>query len=357
MAAAGDPQLTPRGEVRCHALDKAFGTGARRRVALQHADLDVNPGSLTALLGPSGCGKTTLLRIVAGFERPDSGSVEVSGRLVASPTTFEKPERRRVGTVPQEGALFPHLSVADNVAFGVARDERRQRVAECLELVDLVGFERARPGDLSGGQQQRVAVARAIAPRPEVLLLDEPFSALDAGLRAEVRNDIADVLRHAKITALLVTHDQDEALSMADELAVMFDGTIVQTGTPGDVYRQPSSLDVARFIGEMTEVPAEAFGETAQSPLGRIRLAAPQHGAVQLAVRPEQVLLSEGHGGVVERVTYYGHDALVGVVLPDGSQLSARVLAGDVLPPGTPVSVEVRDLVLAYPRGECGTPG
>ncbi|MBC7373654.1 MAG: ABC transporter ATP-binding protein, partial [Frankiales bacterium] len=227
--------------LRVRGLSKAFGAPV-----LNGLDLDVVAGSLVALLGPSGCGKTTLLRLVAGFEPTDAGTVEVGGQLVAGPGCHVAPERRRVGIVPQEGALFPHLSVHDNVAFGLTRAQRRgTRPDEVLELVGLAELGRRMPHELSGGQQQRVALARALAPRPSLVLLDEPFSALDAGLRATVRAEVRASLQAAGAAAVLVTHDQQEALSVADVVAVVRDGQVVQAGDPWSVYAQPADLGVA----------------------------------------------------------------------------------------------------------------
>jgi iron(III) transport system ATP-binding protein len=226
---------------------KAFGSTA----VLTGVDLDATPGSFLAILGPSGEGKTTLLRLIAGFEAPDAGTIEIDGEPVVGGGRSLPPERRRVGVVPQEGALFPHLTVAQNVGFGLRRRQgRAERVAECLSLVGLEGFENRRPHQLSGGQQQRVAVARALAPRPSVVLLDEPFSALDAGLRAKVRHDVRQALRIAGTTSLLVTHDQEEAFSMADAVAVLRGGRIAQTDDPVTVYTNPSDLAVATFVGQ-----------------------------------------------------------------------------------------------------------
>ena len=227
---------------------------------LDHLDLEVPSGSLAAVLGTSGSGKTTLLRVLAGFIRPSRGSVSFGERVVARAGTdaqdaFVPPEKRRVGIVPQEGALFPHLNVSANVGFGLPRGSRA-RIDEVLEMVDMGAYAQARPHDLSGGQQQRVALARALAPRPDIILFDEPFSALDAGMRTQLRAQVREVLRDQGTTAVLVTHDQDEALSTADLVAVMRHGRIVQTGTPREIYEAPIDLGVARFVGDAVELPA-----------------------------------------------------------------------------------------------------
>ncbi|WP_308124196.1 ABC transporter ATP-binding protein [Mycolicibacterium xanthum] len=338
--------------VAAHGIHKAFGG---RRV-LCGVDLEVPAGTLTAVLGPSGCGKTTLLRILAGFEDPDAGTVRIGAQTVAGESAAVPAHRRRVGLMPQEGALFPHLSVAENVAFGMDRAARSRpgtAVARWLSVVGLDGLADARPHQLSGGQQQRVALARALAARPRVLLLDEPFAALDAALRVRVREDIAAILRDTGTTALLVTHDQAEALSLADSVALLIDGTIAQHGTPAQLYSQPTSLANARFIGTTVELAGMAASGVVHTPLGvlRARLPVPD-GLTVVALRPEQLRIGTGSCGVPARVTacrFYGADTVVHVELAGGAALALRS-PGDTGPdPGTDVAVEVTGDVLAYP--------
>ncbi|MGW0587247.1 ABC transporter ATP-binding protein [Streptosporangium sp. NPDC002607] len=307
--------------------------------ALAGVDLTVPSGTLTAVLGPSGCGKTTLLRCVAGFERLDAGEIAIDGRIVAGPGTHTSPERRHVVTVPQEGALFPHLSVGDNVGYGLNREERRSgRVEEVLTLVGLSGQGERMPHHLSGGQQQRVAVARALAPRPSLILLDEPFSALDAGLRADLRRDVRAALRADGATAILVTHDQGEALSSADQVAVMRDGLVIQSGPAVDVYREPVDPWVAAFVGDAVFLPAGtdigpgAGGTVLSTALGHIPVGGIPAGAGSLTamVRPEQIRLTAASTGpaVTATVTgydFHGHDAIVTLRLADDTQIIARV--------------------------------
>jgi iron(III) transport system ATP-binding protein len=304
-------------ELRVTGLVKSFG---RTRV-LGGLDLTVPEGSLTAVLGSSGCGKTTLLRVVAGFERVESGTVTLGGVTVAGDGVHLAPERRRIGVVPQEGALFPHLTVAGNVGFGLARGRKKaQRVAELLDLVGLAGYGDRMPDQLSGGQQQRVALARALGPDPGLVLLDEPFSALDTGLRAAVREDVQTALRAAGATAVLVTHDQEEALSMADQVAVMDAGVIAQVAAPSELYSSPVDLGVATFVGDAVVLPAEADGEHASSALGSLTLQGSAHGSGRAIVRPEQITLTDAAFGVKATVTstvFYGHDALVRVEVED----------------------------------------
>jgi iron(III) transport system ATP-binding protein len=338
--------------------------GVRKRFgpvrALDGVDLDVPEGALTAVLGPSGCGKTTLLRCIAGFERVEAGQITVGFRTVTGPGVHVAPERRRVAIVPQEGALFPHLSVAANVAYGLRGAARRGgRVDEVLALVGLSGLGDRMPHALSGGQQQRVAVARALAPRPPLVLLDEPFNALDAGLRAEVRRDVREALRADRATAVLVTHDQAEALSMADQVAVMRDGRIVQQGTPAEVYGNPVDPWVGHFVGEAVVLPARMAGGVATTALGALPVSPAPAGAGTVLVRPEQVevLAVPATGAVtatVIRQDFFGHDALLALRLDNGTQVRARVfhLAEPGLVPGARVGLRVRGPVLAYPTGQ-----
>ncbi|WP_104431989.1 ATP-binding cassette domain-containing protein [Kineococcus xinjiangensis] len=317
-------------------------------------DLDVATGSLVALLGPSGCGKTTLLRVVAGFEHAEAGTVEVGGRLVEGEGRPVPAERRRVGVVPQEGALFPHLSVHDNVAFGLPRAERAgHRPAELLELVGLAGLGARMPHELSGGQQQRVALARALAPEPSLVLLDEPFSALDAGLRAQVRADVRASLHAAGASAVLVTHDQQEALSTADVVAVVRGGRVVQAGDPWTVYAQPTDLGVATFVGESVVLPGSARSGVVTSALGRHPTGSGVEGPVDVVVRPEQIEVSPADPASVPAVVthreFYGHDALLRLALPGGVSVTARTPGHPLPDVGATVAVGVRGAVVAFP--------
>lgn len=338
-------------------VHKAFGEVQ----ALDGVDLTLPGGSLLAVLGPSGCGKTTLLRVLAGFEEIDAGRIALGGRAVALPGVHLPPHRRHAAVVPQDGGLFPHLTVAANVAFGLgrrtlARRAVRGRVAECLELVGLGGLADRMPHQLSGGQQQRVAVARALAPRPPLVLLDEPFSALDATLRTEVRQVVRQALADDGATALMVTHDQAEALSMADQVAVMRAGRILQSGTPAEVYRSPVDPWVAGFVGESLLLPAlERTGDRVRTVLGWLPVTGPgAPGHTWVMLRPEQVAI-DGPGGsgspaTVVSVDYYGHDALVVLRAADDTTVLSRVVDGPqaALEPGTPVTVSVRGTARCY---------
>jgi iron(III) transport system ATP-binding protein len=346
-------------------LHKAFG----RHPVLSGVDLEVPAGAFTAILGPSGSGKTTLLRLLAGFERADAGTIAIGGRIVDGPGAgYVPPERRRIGYVPQEGALFPHLNVAANVGFGLpARQRKGARTGELLEAVGLAGMGSRYPHQLSGGQQQRVALARALAIRPEVVLLDEPFASLDAHMRASVRADVQRICQGAGTTAILVTHDQDEALSMADRVAVLRDGRIVQYAAPQDLYTRPADAGLARFVGDANliegSVPGGLAG-TVDTVLGPLALdsagfsqAGP--GPVTVMLRPEQLeVLSAGPAAAglaatVVSCEYYGHDAVIRVQPDDqaaGQQIIIRTAGGPQLPPGSPVVVRARGPVIAWSR-------
>jgi iron(III) transport system ATP-binding protein len=338
---------------------KAFG----ELPVLVGVDLDVGEGSFTAILGPSGSGKTTLLRVMAGFERPDEGQVRLGGTVVDDAgDVFVPCEKRHIGYVPQEGALFPHLSVGRNVAFGLARkDRRRGRVMELLDLVGLATQAARYPHQLSGGQQQRVALARALASDPEIVLLDEPFASLDASLRAAVRADVHAVLRRSGATSILVTHDQDEALSMADQVAVLRDGVIAQVGTPSTLYRQPRDAALAQFLGEANLIAGTAHTGTVTTALGELETVSgpaggPVGGSVRVMVRPEQLVLGDpatsGIPSVVRSYEYFGHDAVVRVQPDDGAlpELVVRISGGAPMAPGTRVGLAVHGAVVAWPQ-------
>jgi iron(III) transport system ATP-binding protein len=325
---------------------------------LQGVDLHVPAGSLTAVLGLSGCGKTTLMRVIAGFDRAERGEISLAGVRLDDGQTFLAPEARSIGYVPQEGALFPHLSVRENVGFGLPRRERRGAAVErLLEMVGIAPLARRLPHELSGGEQQRVALARALAREPHALLLDEPFSSLDAALRTHVREEVQALLREQGITTVLVTHDQEEALSLADSVAVLRDGRIVQQGTPTELYEQPVDERLARFLGAVNVIAADFSAGSACTPLGALAIReedphAPRSGSGLVMVRPEQLDVTpredgdapaqDGLWGRVEQCRYYGHDALLHI-RPEQPQdqelLLARVHGEHALEIGSRVSV------------------
>ena len=301
------------------------------------------PGQIIALLGPSGCGKTTLLRTLAGLERPDSGSIHIGGDCVASDEAWVSPQRRRVGMVFQDWALFPHLSVAKNVAYGLPKSERHgPRIDEVLSMVGLDGFGDRQPLTLSGGQQQRVALARALAPRPSVLLLDEPFSNLDSALRVQVRTEVHQLLHDLGITTVFVTHDQEEAFVLGDRVAVMNEGRIEQIDHPNAIYELPRTRWVASFVGKVNFVAGRADGQTAATAIGDIPLHEAANGRVDVLVRPEDLVLDHGDGGVVQLVEYYGHDAMVYVALNDDETIGVRTAPDTPFRRDTAVSVRFR---------------
>jgi iron(III) transport system ATP-binding protein len=331
-----DPAIDAKG------VEKAFG----RTRAVAGASLRVPSGELVALLGPSGSGKTTLLRVIAGFEAPDAGCVAIGGRPVAGDGAWVEPEHRRIGMVFQDGALFPHLTVAGNVGFGAGRSER---VGETLDLVGLAGRAGDYPHELSGGERQRVALARALAADPEVVLLDEPFAALDAGLRDSLRVEVTDILRAAGTSALLVTHDQAEGLSLAGTVAVMREGHIEQVGTPEEIYERPRSRWLASFLGDADVLPGTARDGVVECELGRFGAAAELAGDVHVVIRPESVAIGLGSGSdatVVAR-SFYGHDQLLQLELPSGLRLRSRRLGFPAWHPGDRVRITVDGPVTA----------
>ena len=324
-------------------------------IVVRDVSLEVEQQEFVTVLGPSGSGKTTLLRAIAGYLRPATGTVTIAGTIASNERTWLPPERRRIGIVPQEGALFPHLDVAGNIAFGL-RDKKnaRARVAEMLEMVDLSGLEKARPHELSGGQQQRVALARALAPAPSLVLLDEPFSSLDASLRIDVRTEVRRLLADIGTTAILVTHDQEEALSIADRVAVMSSGRIEQVDAPWTVYDDPSTLNVARFIGDLVELPVtEMQGSSAHTAIGWVPIRdhrESESSSRRVVLRPEQLVLVADRGvgpdpqavpGTVESIRYHGHDSLTSVRLDDGPVVDVRSAGGAGVAVGDPVRVVV----------------
>lgn len=334
---------------------KCFGAHA----ALDGIDLVVARGSRTAIVGPSGSGKTTLLRLVAGFDAPDEGRIVLDGVLLADGPAMMPAHRRGVGVVAQDGALFPHLSVADNIGFGLdgSGQVRRGRVRELMALVELdpVMLDR-RPDALSGGQQQRVALARALARQPRLMLLDEPFSALDTALRASTRKAVTDVLARAGITTVLVTHDQAEALSFADQVAVMRDGRLLQVGAPRVLYTQPVDAEVAGFLGDAMILQGEVAGAAARCALGTVGVMdVGRHGPGTLMVRPEQVTLTAVPGGgcgpgcaVVVAADFAGAVCSYTLRLADGSSLSLVQRGGDLLAPGASVRLGVHGLAHVF---------
>ena len=349
------PKSAPRLEV-SH-LSRRFGA----REVVKDLSLSLPAGQVTCLLGPSGCGKSTTLRMIAGVERPDSGTIRIDGKTVCDATSFIPPEARGVGLMFQDFALFPHLTVAQNVAFGLTGDRasKATRVEELLSRVNLAGFGRKHPHELSGGEQQRVALARALAPRPRVMLMDEPFSGLDNRLRDGIRDTTLDVLKEEGAAVLLVTHEPEEALRMADEIALMRDGEIVQRGSPYNIYNAPKDRAAAAFFSDINVIRGVSRGALTDTPFGAFLTPGHADGdQVEIVIRPQHLKIDfdrAGRGpnptpqdgtparGIVARARFLGHESLVDFTMDhDGSKLTAAI-SGVFLPsPGTALWLMIR---------------
>ncbi|MEH6663717.1 MAG: ABC transporter ATP-binding protein [Brevundimonas sp.] len=338
MLVTASPALAPPA-VSARGVSRRYGA----KTAVQGADIDLRPGRITCLLGPSGCGKSTLLRLIAGLEPADEGEIEAGGQVVTGPGVHTPPEQRGVGLVFQDYALFPHLSVLANVAFGLKhlpRKTRNARALALLEKVRLAARADAWPHMLSGGEQQRVALARALAREPAAVLLDEPFSGLDSHLKAEVRHTLLSALRAAGAAVLIVTHDAEEALLMADDLALMSEGRILQAGDPGDCYLNPASMAAARLLGEANALPARVAGGVAETAFGDVPAPGLPDGAGVVMVRPEGLRLwLEGARAQIAAVAFGGgfHEVTVAA----GGQTARLRLHGGVPAVGEEVSVVI----------------
>ena len=336
--------------IRCNGLTKRFGNV----LAVDGVDLEVDQGQVLFLIGPSGCGKTTTLRLIAGFEVPDAGSIEIGDKVVVDSRHMVPPEQRRVGMVFQDYALFPHITVAENVAFGLphlSSNERTRAIDHVLGMVGLGDLKQRHPYELSGGQQQRIALARALAPQPTVILLDEPFSNVDAALRARVRAEVRDILANVGATAIFVTHDQEEALSTADKVAVMWAGRVVQIDTPKLIYNAPATREVAQFVGDMDTLPGEAQEGRVWCELGQLVCQSEASGQVDVFIQPESVRLmasANGDAQVVRR-EFFGHDQRYTVRLSSGRTIRARANAEVSFDIGESVRISVQNSVLVFP--------
>ena len=358
------PDGTGGTALECIGLTKRFGEVE----AVAGLDLSVKSGKTLALLGPSGCGKTTALRLIAGFERPDAGVIVVGGRPVSSPAVFQPPEKRRVGMVFQEGALFPHLTVEQNVGYGLRKEAGRSvRIDEALELVGLARLRQRMPHELSGGQQQRVALGRALAPRPDILLLDEPFSNLDAKLKEQLQRDVSAILHASRVTAVFVTHDQQAALTVGDEVAVMNEGQLEQTGPPATIFHSPRSKFVAHFIGAVDFIPLHVEDDKLVSDLGTfcwngghgagdecapepesvasIPLVPLSNGSLELMFRPDclECYPDENGQSVIVGREFQGAFYLYQVRLPSGREVRCLLSHIAEYPVGEAVSVQLRE--------------
>ncbi len=352
-AQRAEPQGSALGPaVRVDRLSKSYG----ETPAVCDVSFEVPRGQVFALLGPSGGGKTTTLRVTAGFETPDAGAVEIDGKLVAAPGKHTPPERRRAGMVFQDYALFPHLSVRQNIAFGVPGGPRRDlAVDDVIDWVGLSDVAHRMPHQLSGGQQQRVALARALAPNPSVVLLDEPFSNLDAVLRQRVRNEIRQILREAHTTAIFVTHDQVEATALADTVGVMLGNSLIQSAAPQDLYYYPASLAVAEFLGETNVLDGRFADGRVECPLGNLPVGGvhPPNGPVKVSVRPESIRLRPDSGPSVEAdvtaVEFRGLYKVVTVRLDSGEYLAMVMGLHIEAAIGERAAVGVNSFVAAFP--------
>ena len=331
--------------LRLSQVSKSFGDTA----AVSNLSLELPAGEILCLLGPSGCGKTTTLRLIAGFETPDAGAIRIGGRAVYDDGVNASPERRRIGMVFQEGALFPHLTVAQNVAFGLPRrsPRRREQVASALKMVELDGYEARYPHQLSGGQQQRAALARALAPAPDLILMDEPFSSLDQSLRAQLRGEVRSILKERNATVVCVTHDQEEALQLADTIALMQQGRIEQTGRPETLFGHPDTKFAAEFLGAADFLPAWRDGDDLVSAVGRRPWLTPwpEHRELQVMVRPDCLGIvpdDAGNGVVVER-SFLGAFYIYQVELTSGNRVKVLQSHTERIEPGTRVRVFLRE--------------
>ena len=328
-------------DVELRAINKNFG----KVKAVNDLSLEIKQGEFLVLLGPSGCGKTTALRLLAGFDKPDSGIIEMRDKVISSEETFLPPEERNVGMVFQDYALFPHLNVEKNISFGLSRDEIKSgRLEEVLSMCNLETYRNKFPQELSGGQQQRVSLARALAPKPEVILLDEPFTSLDAHMARDLREEVVSLLRQTETTAIIVTHDQEEALSVCDVVSVLEDGSVIQSATPQEIYLNPVSQTVANSVGDPNILKGFSVDGRVETSLGTFVTA--YNGALDVSIRPEciELLLDSEGSYVVKECTFYGHDQVISFQNSKGEVFRARSLPNTIYEAGDKVNINISEV-------------
>ena len=327
--------------IRARSVTKSYGS----EVVLSDFNLDVWNGSIVGILGISGSGKTTALRLLAGFDKPDSGIIEMRNRVISSEDTFLPPEERNVGMVFQDYALFPHLNVEKNISFGLSRDEIKSgRLEEVLSICNLETYRNKFPQELSGGQQQRVSLARALAPKPEVILLDEPFTSLDAHMARDLREEVVSLLRQTETTAIIVTHDQEEALSVCDVVSVLENGSVIQSATPQEIYLNPVSQTVANSVGDPNILKGFSVDGRVETSLGTFVTA--YNGALDVSIRPEciELLLDSDGSYVVKECTFYGHDQVISFQNSKGEVFRARSLPNTIYEAGDKVNINISEV-------------
>ena len=327
--------------IRARSVTKSYGS----EIVLSDFNLDVWNGSIVGILGISGSGKTTALRLLAGFDKPDSGIIEMRNRVISSEETFLPPEERNVGMVFQDYALFPHLNVEKNISFGLSRDEIKSgRLEEVLSMCNLETYRNKFPQELSGGQQQRVSLARALAPKPEVILLDEPFTSLDAHMARDLREEVVSLLRQTETTAIIVTHDQEEALSVCDVVSVLENGSVIQSATPQEIYLNPVSQTVANSVGDPNILKGFSVDGRVETSLGTFVTA--YNGALDVSIRPEciELLLDSEGSFIVKECTFYGHDQVISFQNSKGEVFRARSLPNTIYEAGDKVNINISEV-------------
>ena len=327
--------------IRARSVTKSYGS----EIVLSDFNLDVWNGSIVGILGISGSGKTTALRLLAGFDKPDSGIIEMRNRVISSEEIFLPPEERNVGMVFQDYALFPHLNVEKNISFGLSRDEIKSgRLEEVLSMCNLETYRNKFPQELSGGQQQRVSLARALAPKPEVILLDEPFTSLDAHMARDLREEVVSLLRQTETTAIIVTHDQEEALSVCDVVSVLENGSVIQSATPQEIYLNPVSQTVANSVGDPNILKGFSVDGRVETSLGTFVTA--YNGALDVSIRPEciELLLDSDGSYVVKECTFYGHDQVISFQNSKGEVFRARSLPNTIYEAGDKVNINISEV-------------